>query len=148
MDLEYEVQSCLVDLGETAESVVSDTLSKEKFDCIMVGAGIRILPQHCQNTSLVQNYTLQIILKIKAQEEIGNTRDVANDNSSVWGTGISKVYFMICHACLWCASCIVPHILGKTATVTTTKEDSTSLTKCPSCAKGTIASIPIAENQK
>jgi hypothetical protein len=44
--LGYEVQSCLVDLGETAESVVSDTLSREKFDCIMVGFGIRGLPQH------------------------------------------------------------------------------------------------------
>jgi hypothetical protein len=46
MELGYEVQSCLVDLGETAESVVSDILSREKFDCIMVGAGIRGLPQH------------------------------------------------------------------------------------------------------
>jgi hypothetical protein len=46
MELGYEVQSCLVDLGETAESVVSDILSREKFDCIMVGAGIRALPQH------------------------------------------------------------------------------------------------------
>jgi hypothetical protein len=45
-ELGYEVQSCLVDLGETAESVVSDTLSREKFDCIMVGAGVRTLPQH------------------------------------------------------------------------------------------------------
>jgi hypothetical protein len=46
LDIVEEVQGCLVDLGETAESVVSDTLSREKFDCIMVGAGIRALPQH------------------------------------------------------------------------------------------------------
>jgi hypothetical protein len=46
MELGYEVQSCLVDLGETAENVVSDILSKEKFDCIMIGFGIRGLPQH------------------------------------------------------------------------------------------------------
>lgn len=46
MDLGYEVQVCLVDLGETAESVVSNTLSREKFDCIMIGAGVRALPQH------------------------------------------------------------------------------------------------------
>jgi hypothetical protein len=31
---------------ETDEGAVSDTLSREKFDCIMVGAGIRALPQH------------------------------------------------------------------------------------------------------
>jgi hypothetical protein len=46
MEVGYEVQSCLVDLGETAASVVSDILSREEFDCIMVGAGIRGLPQH------------------------------------------------------------------------------------------------------
>jgi hypothetical protein len=46
MELGYEVQSCLVDLGETAKNVVSDILSKEKFDCIMIGFGIRGLPQH------------------------------------------------------------------------------------------------------
>ena len=45
-ELGYEIQTCFVDLGETAERVVSDTLSREKLDCIMVGAGIRILPQH------------------------------------------------------------------------------------------------------
>jgi len=42
----YEVQSCSLDLGETAESVVSDTLSREKFDCIVIGAGARLMPQH------------------------------------------------------------------------------------------------------
>jgi hypothetical protein len=47
MELGYEVQSCFVDLRETtAESVVTDILSKEKFDCIMIGFGIRGLPQH------------------------------------------------------------------------------------------------------
>ena len=45
-ELGYEVQNCLVDLGETAESVVSDMLSRENFECIMIGAGIRILLQH------------------------------------------------------------------------------------------------------
>jgi hypothetical protein len=42
----YEVRECLVDLGETAESVVEKTLSETTFDCIMIGAGIRALPQH------------------------------------------------------------------------------------------------------
>ena len=45
-ELGYEVQNCFVDIGETAESVVSDRLLREKFDCIMIGAGVRILPQH------------------------------------------------------------------------------------------------------
>jgi hypothetical protein len=45
-ELGYEVQNCFTDLGETAERVVSDTLSRENFDCIMIGAGVRLLPQH------------------------------------------------------------------------------------------------------
>jgi hypothetical protein len=45
-DLGYEPQICFIDLGETAESVVSDRLSRENFDCIMIGAGIRLVPQH------------------------------------------------------------------------------------------------------
>lgn len=45
-DLGYEPQICFIDLGETAESVVSDRLSGENFDCIMIGAGVRLVPQH------------------------------------------------------------------------------------------------------
>jgi hypothetical protein len=45
-DLGYEPQICFIDLGETAESVVSDRLSWENFDCIMIGAGVRLVPQH------------------------------------------------------------------------------------------------------
>lgn len=44
--LGYELQSCLLDPRGTDESVVSDTLSREKFDCIMVGAGVRVLSQN------------------------------------------------------------------------------------------------------
>ena len=45
-DLGYEPQICFIDLGETAESIVSDRLSRENFDCIMIGAGVRLVPQH------------------------------------------------------------------------------------------------------
>jgi hypothetical protein len=45
-ELGYDVQNCLVDLGETAESIVLDSLSRENFDCIMIGAGVRLMPQH------------------------------------------------------------------------------------------------------
>jgi len=40
------VQNCLVDLGATAESVVLKTLAENMFDVILIGAGIRALPQH------------------------------------------------------------------------------------------------------
>jgi hypothetical protein len=41
----YEVESCLVDLGETAEAVVSQKLQDRTFDCVLIGAGLRA-PEH------------------------------------------------------------------------------------------------------
>jgi hypothetical protein len=38
--LGYEVDTCLVDLGDTAESVLRDALSKRTYDCVMIGAGL------------------------------------------------------------------------------------------------------------
>ena len=37
----YEVESCLVDLGDTAEDVTLGCLKKRDFDCVMIGAGLR-----------------------------------------------------------------------------------------------------------
>ena len=37
----YDVESCLVDAGDTAESVLTDHLRKRTFDCVMIGAGLR-----------------------------------------------------------------------------------------------------------
>src|SRR5690349_9433916 len=42
----YAVQQCLVDLGATAEGVVVKALAEHTFDVILIGAGIRALPQH------------------------------------------------------------------------------------------------------
>lgn len=43
--LGYEVESCLVDLGETAEAVTARHLNLRTFDCVMIGAGLRAPPQ-------------------------------------------------------------------------------------------------------
>ena len=40
-DLEYEVDSCLVDLGKTAEAVLGEHLRSRSFDCVVIGAGLR-----------------------------------------------------------------------------------------------------------
>lgn len=39
--LGYEVESCLVDSGETAEQVLKESLGKQEYDCVMIGAGLR-----------------------------------------------------------------------------------------------------------
>src|SRR5262245_1173251 len=43
--LGYDVVSCLVDLGETAESVTARALDGRSFDCVLFGAGLRAAPQ-------------------------------------------------------------------------------------------------------
>ena len=42
----YQAELCLTDFGETAESVLRNQLAGTKYDCIVVGAGIRTAPTH------------------------------------------------------------------------------------------------------
>jgi hypothetical protein len=42
----YNIYNCFIDLGETAEATIMDLLDAHKFDCIMIGAGVRTLPEH------------------------------------------------------------------------------------------------------
>ena len=37
----YSAVSCLIDLGETAEEVAARALKSRKFDCVVIGAGLR-----------------------------------------------------------------------------------------------------------
>jgi len=42
-DLGFEVRMCLTDLGETAATVVQEQLEQKRFDCILIGAGVRTI---------------------------------------------------------------------------------------------------------
>jgi len=42
--LGYDVQMCLTDFGETAEAVVESQLKEKRYDCILIGAGVRTNP--------------------------------------------------------------------------------------------------------
>jgi len=44
--LGYRVQMCLTDFGETAEAVVRSELKQKRFDCILIGAGVRTNPSN------------------------------------------------------------------------------------------------------
>jgi hypothetical protein len=44
--LGYSVQMCMTDFGETAEAVVQSQLEQKKFDCILIGAGVRTVPSN------------------------------------------------------------------------------------------------------
>jgi len=41
----YDATSCLIDLGDTAEVVVSRALGARRFDCVVIGAGLRKPPE-------------------------------------------------------------------------------------------------------
>jgi hypothetical protein len=45
-ELGCDVEMCLIDLGETAETVVRERLRRKQFDCILIGAGVRTIPSH------------------------------------------------------------------------------------------------------
>jgi len=44
--LGYSVQMCLTDFGETAEAVVQGRLEQRRFDCVLIGAGVRANPSN------------------------------------------------------------------------------------------------------
>ena len=41
----FDVTSCLIDLGETAEQVTTAALGSENVDCVVIGAGLRAPPE-------------------------------------------------------------------------------------------------------
>lgn len=44
--LGLEVSNCKIDFGETAEATLTQTLRDGTVDCVMIGAGIRVNPEH------------------------------------------------------------------------------------------------------
>lgn len=45
-DIGFDAKWCLVDLGLTAEAVVSAALDAKLYDLVLIGAGVRTLPKH------------------------------------------------------------------------------------------------------
>ena len=44
--LGHSVKSLLVDDGKTAEAVLTEALTTSRYDCIMIGAGLRVVPSY------------------------------------------------------------------------------------------------------
>ena len=44
--LGYSTHSCMTDFGETAEAVLGRQLQQKRFDCVMIGAGVRNNPSN------------------------------------------------------------------------------------------------------
>ena len=43
--LGFDADSCLIDLGDTAEAVTAEALKSQAFDCVLIGAGLRQPPE-------------------------------------------------------------------------------------------------------
>jgi hypothetical protein len=92
--------------------------------------------------TLQNNYTLNVILKLRAEEVSADADSLAYTLGPK--TRISdEITFVMCQSCFWCASCLSPKILSTIAET----DGSSSLTKCPSCIEGNMESIPIADNE-
>lgn len=63
----YDAEWCLVDLGMTAENTVKDKLSKKQYNLVLIGAGIRTLPD---NFLLFENL-MNIIHQYAPNSQIG-----------------------------------------------------------------------------
>lgn len=50
-ELGYAAELCLVDFGETAEAVLRRLFEAKAFDCVLIGAGVRMV---AQNTPLFE----------------------------------------------------------------------------------------------
>jgi len=83
-----------------------------------------------QASPLQNNYYLDVILKINAEENAIMTKNEMPP----------KVDFLICQSCLWCASCIFSNVYKGITEQT--------IVKCPSCTRGDIESLPIAQNER
>jgi len=44
--LGYTVHTCMTDFGETAEAVVQSQLKRRRWDCVLIGAGVRDNPSN------------------------------------------------------------------------------------------------------
>ena len=44
--LGYSVEMCFTDFGETAAAVAQKHLERRRFDCVMIGAGVRTVPSN------------------------------------------------------------------------------------------------------
>lgn len=44
--LGYSVEMCFTDFGETAAAVVKRHLKQKRFDCVLIGAGVRAMPSN------------------------------------------------------------------------------------------------------
>lgn len=42
----YPAVACWIDLGETAEAVVAEHLAHDVYACVVIGAGIRVMPAY------------------------------------------------------------------------------------------------------
>lgn len=54
-----DAELCLVDLGETAEAVLTEHLGQRRYDCVVIGAGLRVVPKHLPVFEAVMNVLVE-----------------------------------------------------------------------------------------
>jgi len=52
----FDLTSCLIDLGDTAEQVATAVLGSRNFDCVVIGAGLRVPPERLMLFEKILNH--------------------------------------------------------------------------------------------
>jgi formylmethanofuran dehydrogenase subunit B len=58
-ELGYDAEVLYIDLGTTAESAITKKLTHTRFDCVLIGAGVRTSVEHFLNFEKVVNIVHQ-----------------------------------------------------------------------------------------
>ena len=95
------------------------------------------LQQEVMRYSSIKNNFLNVILKLKAAETLGE--ECGNDNDVTMRTR-GQVLFLICQCCHWCASTINDRFMSS-------DDDNVDNNKCRFCKIGNLESLPIADNE-
>jgi hypothetical protein len=77
--LGYDADSCLTDLGDTAEAMVTEALRAHSYDCVVIGAGLKDEPDRL----LLFEKILNIVHAMAPQARICFNRNPADTVDAV-----------------------------------------------------------------
>ncbi len=79
--LGYDAKLCLTDFGETAEAVLRATLQQKRYDCVVIGAGVRTIDKNFL-LAWPAGYRLAVRLGLSSRSAKSNEKSTSGDAGS------------------------------------------------------------------
>jgi hypothetical protein len=77
--LGYDIAVCLIDAGHTAEETVKDCLRRDRFDCVVIGSGLRLMTG---NTVLFEN-VVNVVHQFAPQTKLAFNTSVSDSAETI-----------------------------------------------------------------